>query len=113
MRTCAYYMLLRTSKDCPEQYEVFRNNKLCGYIRVRFNTLTVEYPDCLMGTIISTDSISGYGSLDNNERDSWLNYCIRIIDNVHRPIGKKIERLITKYFKVEYKIKWYIKELNL
>lgn len=30
---------------CPEQYDVFKNNKQVGYVRLRWGTIRAEYPD--------------------------------------------------------------------
>lgn len=29
------YKLIRTSSCCPEQYDVYKNNKMVGYLRLR------------------------------------------------------------------------------
>jgi len=34
-----------TSPGCPEQYDVFKNNKQIAYIRLRWGHLIVEHPD--------------------------------------------------------------------
>lgn len=36
---------VKTCNCCPEQYEVYRNGKHIGYVRLRWGTLTCEYPD--------------------------------------------------------------------
>jgi hypothetical protein len=34
-----------TCGACPEQYDVFYNGKQVGYVRLRWGTLRVKYPD--------------------------------------------------------------------
>ena len=48
------YVLKQTCSSCPEQYEVFKNDKQCGYIRLRHHVFRVDYPDCGERVIFST-----------------------------------------------------------
>lgn len=34
-----------TCYACPEQYDVFKDNKQVGYVRLRWGRLRAEYPD--------------------------------------------------------------------
>ena len=34
-----------TCSACPEQYDVFKDNKQVGYVRLRWGHLRAEYPD--------------------------------------------------------------------
>jgi hypothetical protein len=36
----------KTCDACPEQYDVFKDGKQVGYVRLRWGNLTVESPDC-------------------------------------------------------------------
>lgn len=45
----------RTCTACPEQYDVFLDDRQVGYVRLRYGKLTVDYPDCLKERIYSTN----------------------------------------------------------
>lgn len=64
-----------TSCVCPEQYDVFLNDKIVGYIRLRNGRLRVDCPDCGGETIYIKDFEDSWkGMFDNNEeRMYYLN----------------------------------------
>lgn len=44
---------------CPEQYDVYLDNKQIGYVRLRWGHITAEYPD-VMGKLIYDEDAGGY-----------------------------------------------------
>lgn len=78
--------LVRTCEACPEQYDVYENNKLVAYIRLRWGHLTVNLYD---GNQISdyilyekTYSDKFKGIFDNeDERQKELDIILSIIRN--------------------------------
>lgn len=76
-----------TCDACPEQYDVFDNNeKIVGYVRLRWGSLTCEYPDVGGIDIYYADIGDGFtGSFkDNHQRIEHLN-------NIADAILKKIK----------------------
>ena len=37
---------IETCGACPEQYDVTLHGRLVGYVRLRWGTVTCDYPDC-------------------------------------------------------------------
>lgn len=78
---------VKTCSACPEQYEVFKGRrKQVGYVRLRWGSLTCEYPD-VGGEYIYTANIgNGYtGEFENQEqREYHLN---AIADKILKKMG--------------------------
>lgn len=74
--------LLRTCLACPEQYNVYtEDGSQAGYIRLRWGTLSLEYPDtgCDLAYCYNfPDNLKG--SFDNEEeRETYINEIIDVI----------------------------------
>jgi hypothetical protein len=74
------YDLEQTCSLCPEQYEVFKGGKRCGYIRLRHGNFRVDYPDCMEETLLLVDSIASDGMFEADERPDYLRRAIQAID---------------------------------
>lgn len=61
-------LFFRTCFACPEQYDVWFNDKQIGYVRLRWGTLRAYYPDVGGETVfqqtIGTDSWDGMFETD-------------------------------------------------
>ena len=65
----------KTCDACPEQYDVFKDEKQVGYVRLRWGNLTVESPDCGGDLVYEHhfEDDSWKGSFDDdNERNKYL-----------------------------------------
>lgn len=74
------YTLFQTCGACPEQYDVVRDGKQVGYLRLRHGTFRVDCPDCGNETVLRTSEVKGDGIFDCDERHFWLNAAIEAID---------------------------------
>ena len=72
------YTLVETCGACPEQYDVFKDGKLVGYLRLRHGVFTVDYPDS-GGTEIYRAAPRGDGAFEYEERDTYLTRAIQAI----------------------------------
>jgi len=66
---------VQTCMACPEQYDVFSEDKQVGYVRLRDGVLTVGYPDVHGVQIFQKDfgQVNNWGSFDNDDqRAKWL-----------------------------------------
>lgn len=63
-----------TCSSCPEQYDVFKGGRQVGYVRLRWGTVTCDYPNCCGDTIYSHSFNDGWkGSFsDSTEREKYL-----------------------------------------
>lgn len=58
---------------CPEQYDVFYNDKQVAYVRLRHGYLYCDVPDCNSDTIYEANP-QGKGCFwDDEEREYYLN----------------------------------------
>ena len=73
------YKLKKTCPMNPEQYNVFKEEKQVGYLRLRYGYFTVESPDCC-DRLLYKVSPKGYGSFDDDERGIYLDKAIEAID---------------------------------
>lgn len=67
-----------TCGACPEQYEVFKNEKEVAYYRLRHGEFRVDYPECGEETIYEAEP-SGDGIFDDNERLFYLSKAMHIV----------------------------------
>lgn len=72
--------LKQTCFACPEQYDAFLGDKKVGYLRMRYGSFTVEYPEC-GGECIYTAEPKGYGAFNPEERDYYLNQAKEAINS--------------------------------
>lgn len=65
---------VKTCEACPEQYDVFKGDKIVGYVRLRWGVLSCCYPDYEGEEIYSKsfdDAWQGEFE-DDNERNKYL-----------------------------------------
>lgn len=64
-----------TCDMCPEQYDVYKDNKMIAYVRLRYGTLRCDVPKCGEETIYITEFDNRFkGDFESNsERDKYLN----------------------------------------
>lgn len=64
----------QTCGACPEQYDVFKDDKQVGYVRLRWGHLTCDYPDHRGEAIYSESFDDGWKGCfdDDNERNKYL-----------------------------------------
>lgn len=85
-----------TCSAFPEQYDVFKNRKIVGYVRLRHGTLRCDYPECGGETIYEKIFDSRIGMFENNfQKVRELNKIATIINKV---LSKK-ETKMKKYLK--------------
>ena len=65
------FELKLTSNACPEQYDVFKNNKKVGYLRLRYGYFYAEYlySD---GKKVYEANTNGDGLFNEDERETHL-----------------------------------------
>lgn len=63
--------LEKTCEACPEQYDAFIGDKQVGYLRLRWGTFTVNYPD-VKGEEIYSAEPEGDGMFEEEERSTFL-----------------------------------------
>lgn len=64
----------KTCDACPEQYDVFKGDKMVGYVRLRWGVLSCSYPNYLGEEIYSKSFDDAWqGEFDDdNERNKYL-----------------------------------------
>lgn len=64
----------QTCGACPEQYDVFKDDKIVGYVRLRWGNLSCCYPDYEGDEIYSESFDDGWKGCfdDDNERNKYL-----------------------------------------
>lgn len=67
-----------TCGACPEQYDVFKDDRIVGYLRLRHGTFTVDYPNVSGVEIYSADP-NGDGTFDADERLNYMAKAMRAI----------------------------------
>lgn len=63
--------LVKTCDACPEQYDVFRDGRMIGYLRLRHGYFRADYPDTGGWEVYGTRTI-GDGLFHEDERDTHL-----------------------------------------
>lgn len=81
------YEFIKTSSACPEQYDVFKDGKQVGYLRLRHGEFRVDYPTHRSdgGNTIYTANPNGDGMFDDDERERFLNEAIDAIEKAQAP----------------------------
>ena len=74
------YELKLTCGACPEQYDVYKNGKKVGYLRLRHGGFTAECPDC-GGKYVYGANPKGDGCFEEDEREFYLKEAIKAIAN--------------------------------
>lgn len=73
---------LRGGGACPEQYDVYKDNKQVGYLRLRHGWFRADYPQICHsgGETIYQAWPKGDGAFENDEREYYLTEAINAID---------------------------------
>lgn len=73
----------KTCDACPEQYDVFKGDKMVGYVRLRWGVLSCRYPDYEGDEIYSESFDDGWqGEFeDDNERNKYLIIIAKELNN--------------------------------
>ncbi len=71
--------LVQTCGACPEQYDVYIDDELLGYMRLRHGTFRAEYK----GEVVFRCNPNGDGIFQENERTKWLNAACSAILAAH------------------------------
>lgn len=80
---------VETCGACPEQYDVFKGGRQVGYVRLRWGTVTCDFPDCRGDTIYSHsfENDGWKGCFDGpEERETYLN---RIATAIHDALAQE------------------------
>lgn len=72
------FILKKTCSACPEQYDVYLDDKQVGYLRLRFGVFSCDYPDC-GGETIYTAYPKGDGMFDDDEREHYIKQALEKI----------------------------------
>ncbi len=73
------YKLIQTCGACPEQYDVFKDEKQVGYLRLRHGYFRADYPD-VGGETVYEAYPNGDGVFEDHERDFYLYEAIKAIE---------------------------------
>lgn len=71
-------VLTLTSPSVPEQYSITRNGAPCGYVRVRWGGMSIDYPDA-GGDRLYEGSVDGFGGFTDHERETQLLFALGLI----------------------------------
>jgi hypothetical protein len=81
------YRCVLTCPVCPEQWDVFIDEHVVGYLRLRWGHFKAIFPDYAGEIVYETTKITGDGTFgDVKERQRELKRAIRFI---HREVKKK------------------------
>ena len=99
MRIINGYKLVKTCSACPEQYDVFKDGKQFGYLRLRNGHFYASVPDCSAEVVYEASPV-GDGMFDDDERDMYLTEAIEAIDRYYNDviIGDKFDGIIFDNF---------------
>lgn len=80
-----------TCSACPEQYDVYLDDKQVGYVRLRWGTLRVQCPD-VGGEVVYEVNTEGFGDFASPcERDYHLRFAGKaILDYVDGRLEKPV-----------------------
>lgn len=73
------YELVRTCYMMPEQYDVLKDGKQVGYLRLRHGEFYASCPDCCDNIVYEAEP-NGDGIFDDDERDHYLAEAIAAVD---------------------------------
>ena len=63
---------LEIGPESPEQYEVFLDDRMVGYVRYRSGYLSADYPDVGMNEVFGRELKHQTGQMTDQERGRWL-----------------------------------------
>lgn len=90
----------QTCGACPEQYDVYRGDRLIGYLRLRYGYFSARYPDS-EGSIVYDCSPKGDGCFDSDEREYHLVLATKALierDDMKADHASMIVQAIADYF---------------
>lgn len=74
------YRLIKTCGACPEQYDVYKDGSMVGYLRLRHGYFYAAYPN-VGGEIVYAANPRGDGIFESEEREAYLIAAIIAIDS--------------------------------
>lgn len=77
------YELVQTCGACPEQYDVFKDKKQVGYLRLRGGWFRADVPD-VGGKTVFESYPYGDGEFEDHERFNHLSAAITAIDTHYK-----------------------------
>ena len=77
-----------TCSACPEQYDVYDDNNIVGYVRLRWGRLSCEYPDVGGEEIYYASVGDGWDGCFKNDSQRRM-YLTKIADEIIKKIGKE------------------------
>ena len=78
------YTLVMTCGACPEQYDVFDEEKYVGYLRLRHGVFRADAP--IIGNTVYTAYPSGDGIFDPEEREFYLSEAVAAIQRYYQNV---------------------------
>ena len=72
------FLLDQTCGACPEQYDVYLDDKQVGYFRLRWGTFRASYPDCGGETVYVAElnhDLQGCFSSEDEREEHLLKAC--------------------------------------
>lgn len=85
------FKLVLTCYACPEQYEVYHDGKVVGYIRLRHGKLYAQYPGAGGETVYEAKPRGDGRFEDEQSRVMHLNAVCRAIDRAMGETGARDE----------------------
>lgn len=73
-----------TCSSSPEQYDVYWDDDEIGYLRLRHGCFYADYIECGGYRAYSSESMSGDGSFDDDEREEFLTRAVLALKDTHR-----------------------------
>ena len=82
-QTIMGYDVVNTGSACPEQYDVYKDAKQVGYLRLRHGYFRVDVPECGGETVYESNP-DGDGQFTDEERGYHLISAIAAIDAYYK-----------------------------
>lgn len=70
--------LILTCHACPEQYDVFVDDRRVGYLRLRNGEFRADYPDC-GGETVYEAAPQGDGIFEADERGTYIGLAVEAL----------------------------------
>ena len=81
---------VETCNRSPEQYDVYYQDRMIGYVRYRFGYLSAEYPDVGVESVFERELDQQTGQMTDKERGRWLP---KIAGRLRRRLARDLKRL--------------------
>ena len=75
-----HFIVEMTCFACPEQYDVYLDNKQVGYLRLRYGHFRCDYLECSRKRLFDTYT-EGDGIFEEEERDPMIREALSAIMN--------------------------------